>query len=238
MSAPNPSPIVSGTVVAWDGPTRVFKWALVALVFMGWLSNAIGGATPNWHKWNGYAVLILIVFRLLWGVVGGASARFSLFVRGPGAAIAYARGLISGAGARYLGHNPLGAWMVVALLIVIALQGVTGLYSADEDRLIISGPLAKTVSDAAVSFASRWHHKFFDLLQVLIAVHVGAALFYQYVKKDRLITAMTRGVKPREPYIDLQETSGGGWGLAAVCLVCATAVVLGAILLLERVPAA
>lgn len=138
--------------LAWDGPTRLFKWALVLLVFDGWLSNSYGDGYPYWHKWNGYAALVLIVFRLLWGFVGGSTARFSAFVAAPRRAFAYGLALLRGRNPRYLGHNPLGGWMVVALLAAVGLQATTGLFSADADRLIIEGPLAGRVSDAAVTF--------------------------------------------------------------------------------------
>src|SRR5262249_6787679 len=196
-------------VLAWDGPTRAFKWLLVLLVAGGWLSNKFGAGFPAWHKWNGYAVLVLIVFRLIWGFAGGSTARFSAFVAGPAASIAYIRAQIAGRPVKYLGHNPLGGWMIMALLAAVATQCLTGLYAADEDRLIIAGPLAKTVADAAVDFAARWHHRIFGVIEILAVLHIAANAFYTLVKRDPLIPAMVTGRKPAEHFEDMPMTMPG-----------------------------
>jgi cytochrome b len=218
-------------VLAWDGPTRVFKWLLVLLVLDGWLSNRFGAGFPAWHKWNGYAVLALIVFRLLWGFVGGSTARFSAFIAGPATSIAYIRAQIVGRPLKYLGHNPLGGWMIVALLAVAAAQCLTGLYAADQDRLIIEGPLAKTVADATVDFAARWHHRLFDMIEILAVLHIGANVFYTFVKRDPLIPAMVTGGKPAEDFADMPTAIPGSWARAALCLLAAIALVFGAVTL-------
>jgi cytochrome b len=227
---------MSRAVLAWDGPTRLFKWALVLLIFDAWLSNKFGGGTPNWHRFNGYGVLVLVVFRVLWGFFGGSTARFTHFVRGPGAFFAYLGGLLKGARQNYLGHNPVGGAMVLALLATAFAIGALGLFSADEDRLIISGPLAKTVADATVDWAAKWHHKIFDLLMVLAALHVAANIFYQFVKKQPLITGMATGYKPAEPYLDEPEAQPGGWGVAIACFLAAAALVFGVIFALGGRP--
>jgi len=212
-------------VLAWDGPTRAFKWALVALVLGGWLSNKFGASVPAWHKWNGYAVLILIVFRILWGFVGGTTARFASFVAGPRRALDYLRG-----GVAYLGHNPVGGWMVLALLALVAGQCLTGLYSADEDRVVIDGPLARTVTDATIDFAARWHHRLFDALKILVVLHIAANVFYTWVKRDPLIPAMISGRKAIHAYADAKFAEPGPWGRAAFCLMVAAGLVLGGII--------
>jgi cytochrome b len=218
-------------VLAWDGPTRIFKWLLVLLVVDGWVSNKYGPDLPNWHRWNGYSVLVLIVFRLIWGFVGGSTARFSSFVAGPAACIAYLRAQIAGRPLRYLGHNPLGGWMIIALLAVVTAQGLTGLYAADEDRLVIEGPLAKTVTDATVDFAARWHERIFDAIEILALVHIAVNLLYTFVKRDPLIPAMVTGGKPAAHYADMPTAIPGSWARAAVCLLAAIALVFGAITL-------
>jgi cytochrome b len=218
-------------VVAWDGPTRVFKWLLVLLVFDGWLSNSFGAGFPGWHKWNGYAVLVLIVFRLLWGFAGGSTSRFSAFVAGPAATFAYVRAQIAGRPLKYLGHNPLGAWMIVALLAAVTAQGLTGLYAADQDRLIIEGPLAKTVADAAVDFAARWHHRIFDAIEILAVLHIAANVFYTFIKREPLIEAMVTGRKPEDDFVDMTTANPGSWARAALCLFAAATLVFGAIAL-------
>jgi cytochrome b len=218
-------------VLAWDGPTRVFKWLLVLLVVDGWLSNKYGAGYPPWHKWNGYTVLVLIVFRLLWGFVGGTTARFSAFVAGPGAVIAYFRAQIVGRPLKYLGHNPVGGWMILALLAVVAAQCLTGLFSADQDRLVIEGPLAATVADATVDFAARWHARIFTAIEILAVLHIAANVFYSFVKRDPLISAMVTGGKPSEDFADMPRAIPGSWTRAALCLVAAIVLVFGAIAL-------
>ncbi|MDE2361607.1 MAG: cytochrome b/b6 domain-containing protein [Hyphomicrobiales bacterium] len=210
-------------VLAWDGPTRVFKWTLVLLVLDGWVSNRFGASLPQWHIWNGYLALTLVVFRVLWGFVGGSTARFSSFVAGPRRALAYLRG------AKYLGHNPFGGWMALGLLALVAAQALTGLFSADEDRLIIEGPLAGKVSDATVAFASHRHHLIFAALEVLIVVHIAVNLFYAAFRRDPLVKAMVTGEKPAADYADMRSAAAGSWGRAAVCLAIAAALVFGGI---------
>lgn len=222
----------SPKVMAWDFPTRAFKWTLVALVASAWASNKFGASMPNWHKWSGYAILVLVVFRLLWGFVGGSTARFGNFLRGPGAAFAYVLDLARGKTPKYLGHNPVGALMVMGLLTLLGVQAVLGLYAGDEDRIVIDGPLARTVSDAAVAFAARWHHKVFDLLQILIALHVAANLFYAFVKREPLIEGMATGYKPTAEYADARQAKPGSMLAALGCLLLSIALVFGGIVAL------
>ncbi len=225
-----------GKVLVWDLPTRLFKWTLVVLVAMAWISNHFGGGTPLWHKWNGYAILTLVVFRVLWGFAGGTTARFATFVRAPAVVLGYARDLVGGRVRHFLGHNPMGALMILAMLAALAAQGMLGLFSADDDRIIIEGPLAKLVSDAMVTRASRWHGMIFDLIVVLGVVHVAAVVFYRVFKKDPLIEAMITGRKPARDYEDARATVAGSALVALVCLVVAAAIVLGGIVVLGGNP--
>ena len=121
--------------------------------------------------------------------------------------------------------------MNLPMLGVLTLQGVLGLYSADDDRIIIEGPLAKTVSDAAVTFASRWHGKIFNLLLVLVAVHVSAVIFYRVRKKDPLIEAMVTGRKPALAYEDDVSARPGSPSVAVAGRIAAFVIVIGGILL-------
>ena len=212
-------------VPAWDLPTRVFKWALVACVAVGWASDKLGGGSPDVHVMNGRIMLVLVMFRILWGFVGGSTARFSSFVASPGTSIAYGLALLKGREGHYLGHNPLGGWMVVALLLLCGAMGLTGLFNADTDRMIIEGPLVKMVSDATISLAHKLHHKIFDLLLIAIVLHVAAVVFHAVVKKERLVPAMVTGKKPAGPYVDAAKATPGAVGLALACLVAALAIV-------------
>jgi cytochrome b len=212
-------------VLAWDLPTRLFKWALVVAVVVGWATDKIGGGNPTVHVLNGRFVLTLVVFRVMWGFVGGSTARFSGFVPSPGTSVAYGLALLKNREGHYLGHNPLGAWMVLALLGLAGAMALTGLFNADVDRMIIDGPLAKTVSDATVTLAHKLHHRIFDLLLIGIVLHLAAVVFHAVVKKERLVPAMITGKKPAGAYVDGRQASAGSIGLAIGCFAASWAIV-------------
>jgi cytochrome b len=174
----------------WDGPTRLVHWGLVALVGFCWWSGETGHL--QWHRWSGYGILGLLVFRLMWGFAGSGSARFASFVRGPAATIAYVRTLPSRTRKDVPGHNPLGAWSVLAMLAVLIAQVVTGLFAVDVDGLE-SGPLSDRVSfDLGREFAG-WHETSFTALQVLVVLHLAAVAFYLIHKRTNLVGPMVTG---------------------------------------------
>jgi cytochrome b len=221
------------TVAAWDLPTRLFKWSLVALVVNAWLTQWYGDDWLTWHIRNGYAILILIVFRLLWGVVGSSTARFSAWVSWPWRAVSYAIALLRGRGRPYLSHNPLGAWMIIALLTLVGSQAIAGLFTVDSNG-IVGGPFSNLDFGDPTPlqrFMSRYHHWSFNLVLAFAAVHVGTNLFYQFAKKDPVVRAMITGRKPVEPFADQAEMRPGpALALRAIlCLVVATAIVLGGV---------
>jgi cytochrome b len=144
--------------------------------------------------------------------------------------------LVKGEHRHFLGHSPLGGWMVLALMAAIAAQAIFGLYAADQDRIVIEGPLAKTVSDAAVDQAAHFHRLGFDLILSLAAIHIAANLFYDLVKKSGLVRAMVTGRKPRAPYADQPEAVPARPSTAFACLVAALATVFGGIVLLGGNP--
>jgi cytochrome b len=174
----------------WDGPTRVVHWALVVLIPFAWWSAEAG--KMDWHRLAGYGVTGLIVFRLIWGFAGSASARFAGFVRGPGATLAYLRTLPSRARKDLPGHNPLGAWSVLAILAVLVAQVVTGLFAVDVDA-IEAGPLSDRVDFDTGRLFAKWHHWSFWALEALVALHVAAVVFYLTYKRANLIAAMVTG---------------------------------------------
>lgn len=180
------------TLTVWDLPTRLFHWILVALVIAQWWT-ADSFDTMNYHLWGGYAVLALVLFRLVWGFVGSDTARFRDFVRGPGAALAYVKALPRGDAPRYLGHNPLGGWSIVAMLILLLVQAGTGLFANDD--IFIEGPLYSWVSKGTSDWLTTIHRLNFDLLLILIAIHLAAVLFYLLVKRENLIHPMLSGRK-------------------------------------------
>lgn len=174
----------------WDGPTRIIHWALVVLVGFAWWSAETH--RMEWHRLAGYSVVGLVVFRILWGFLGSGSARFSSFVKGPRATLAYLRTLPSRVHAATPGHNPLGALSVLAILGVLLLQVVTGLFSVDVDGLE-SGPLSDRVDfDTGRAFAAA-HELSFTALQVLILLHVAAVIFYAVHKRADLVRPMVTG---------------------------------------------
>lgn len=180
----------TATVKVWDLPTRLFHWVLVGLVAVLWASGEFGKL--DLHMQVGQAALALILFRIVWGFVGSPTSRFSHFVRGPAAIRAYVLAARRGA-ARSVGHNPLGALSVLALLTLLLVQAATGLFVSDD--IMTEAPLAHLVSAKAVSLLSSVHRIGFKLLLALIAVHLAAVLFYRMVKKDDLVRAMVTGRK-------------------------------------------
>lgn len=230
-------PVIGGTVTAWDGPTRLFHWLLVLLVLSAWASyefaSALGDRLMVWHRVNGLAILVLVVWRIIWGFAGSSTARFAGFVRGPAAVLAYAASLISGPLRRYLGHNPLGALMVLALLAVLFSQACFGLFAIDDNDLV-GGPLHRLVEEDTTKWATGWHGRIFDfVLLPLIGLHIVANVLYGVVKKEPLIPAMIAGTKPTAPYEDATEAeiAANVTARALLCLAAAIAIVLGTILL-------
>lgn len=200
---------------AWDLPTRVFHWTLVALVVSAWVSfrfaETLGDPTMFWHRLNGYAVLILVVWRLGWGVWGSSTSRFSAFVQKPQNAARYGLRIVRGEHPHYLGHNPLGAYMILALLAVLALQGILGLIS-EEHNQTTWGPLYFLVPEAMRGRVTALHGQvFYYGILVLVALHVTANLIYGLVMKDPLIRAMISGRKPAlsppDRYTDTDEAT-------------------------------
>jgi cytochrome b len=197
-------------VAIWDLPTRLFHWTLAGLIAVSWWAAEYHH--DDLHIWSGMAVLTLLIFRLLWGFVGGSTARFASFVTGPRAVFGYLRGRWHG-----IGHNPLGALSVLALLLMVAIQVGLGLFASDEDGLM-EGPLAQLVSMDASDTAREWHETMFDVLLALIALHVAAILLYKLRGKG-LLKPMITGRGAAEPGI--KPLRPAKWWLALICLAVA-----------------
>lgn len=219
-------------VAAWDLPTRLFKWSLVILVVAAPLTKWYGDVTLLAHKMVGYAILTLVVWRVLWGLFGSTTARFSTFVK-PFAALGYVVDLARGRHPRYLGHNPLGALMVVALLLVLAVQASTGLFATDD--IIVEGPLKGYVTHATSKWLTGIHDVLPRLLLALVVVHVLANILYS-VFSDNLILAMLSGRKARAAYRDAPENANASIPRALALLVVAAAVVYGSLALFGTSP--
>jgi cytochrome b len=147
----------------------------------------------EYHMYAGYWVLALVLFRVMWGFAGSRHARFADFLAGPGRAIAFAKRLASKAPVAVAGHNPLGGWMVIALLVALLVQTGTGLFSNDD--IAAEGPLFPLISKQLSDKLSTIHSWNFNLLLALSAIHVAAVLFHVFVKKENLVAAMFTGVK-------------------------------------------
>lgn len=184
---------MANKIRVWDLPTRVFHWALVACVLSLVVTGKVGGAWIDWHARFGYAVLTLLLFRLVWGVIGGRWSRFASFIYSPSSVINYLKGRAHPD--HLIGHNPLGAGSVFAMLVVLGAQVGTGLVSDDE--ISFTGPLNRFVSSAK-GLQATWYHKEVGqgLLIGLVVLHIAAILFYLWKKKDNLIKPMVSGDKP------------------------------------------
>jgi cytochrome b len=170
----------------WDVPTRLTHWLLVVLVVFSWWTAET--SRMEWHRWSGYTLLGLVIFRIYWGLAGSSTARFAEFVRGPRSIASY----LKGSRAVTAGHNPLGALSVMMLLVLLATQAGLGLFAVDVDG-IESGPLSTFVSFEAGRAAADWHETTFNVLSALIVLHIAAVIYYALVRKEALIAAMVHG---------------------------------------------
>jgi cytochrome b len=218
-------------VPAWDLPTRLFHWALALLVLNAYLT-AVNRGDLSWHIWNGYAILVLVVFRILWGFVGSSTSRFASFIHSPARWLTYTSDFLLRRPRRYLGHNPLGGVVVLVMLVLVGLQGVLGLFSYDDKDALAGGPLSSRVSEETVAAASAWHRwMFYYAILVVVALHIMAAVLYLVWKRENLITPMLSGRKPLGEYEDEAGARlAPGWR-ALVCLGIALVIVFGGIML-------
>lgn len=201
----------------WDLPTRFFHWSLVLLVTASVISAKIGGNMMEWHERSGLAIVGLLTFRLIWGFVGSTYARFAHFVRGPRTIIAHLRGQWHG-----VGHNPLGALSVLAMLALLVAQTLSGLFANDD--IAFNGPLYALVSKAESNTLTGWHHRTEYALYALVGLHVAAVAFYSWWKKEPLVAAMIHGRKC-VARADLHSASGGGIVAFILALTAACAAV-------------
>lgn len=178
----------------WDPVTRVLHWAMVICFATSWGLAEFGPSVMTLHFYFGYTMAGLVATRILWGLVGPRPVRFTSFVKGPRAVLQYARRLTTRAPSLSAGHNPLGAVFIVAVLTLLPLQILTGLYSDPEDYINV-GPLAETVSMSTARSATALHETLSGLLILLVIAHVGAVLFYRFYKREDLITPMITGWK-------------------------------------------
>ncbi|MGB4927097.1 MAG: cytochrome b/b6 domain-containing protein [Giesbergeria sp.] len=211
------------TVRIWDLPTRVFHWALAALVVTSIVTANIGGNAMVWHMRSGLAVLSLLLFRLVWGLVGGHWSRFGSFLVSPSTVWQYARGRI----ADPAGHSPLGSLSVLGMLIALALQASAGLFSDDE--IAFSGPFTVLVSSQRVEQASWFHTEVGKWIVIgLVLLHVLAIAYYTVVRRKVLVRPMVVGDKWMDGAVPASRDDGRSRLRAlAVWAVCASVVAAG-----------
>jgi cytochrome b len=183
-------------IKVWDLPTRLFHWSLVLCFAVSWgsaESTDIFSKAMQIHFYAGYALLTLLIFRVLWGFVGSSTARFSQFWSGIHATTAYARTLFKPRPNDHIGHNPVGGWAVIIMLTLLAFQIITGLFSNND--LLDSGPLAHYISKDLSDTVSGIHGEAFNFLLTIVGLHIAAIYFYRFYKHSNLIIAMITGYK-------------------------------------------
>lgn len=211
----------------WDLPIRLFHWLLVLCIAGSLVSVNLGGNAIEWHAYFGYSILSLLIFRFIWGFIGSKHARFSSFIPTRRAILEY----LQGSTVRVLGHNPIGALSVFALLFVLSVQVITGLFVDDE--IAFQGPLAKYVPNFIVSFLSEIHEGNQVVIYTLITIHISAIWFYKKFKGENLIKPMLTGDKEIDPseeasYLpsDLGQPSKDGFMQRTIALILFSAIAI------------
>lgn len=182
----------SSQIRIWDLPTRLFHWALAICVIGAIVTVKLGGLWMEWHLRFGVCALALVTFRLVWGLIGPRYARFSQFIVSPVTTWRYLRSH-SSTRQRAPGHNPLGAWSVVALLGLVAYQAITGLFANDD--IMVQGPLASYVSSDLSSSLTGWHKWTENIIFGLVGLHIIAIAIYR-IRGNNLIRPMITGDVP------------------------------------------
>ena len=202
---------LTGKQPVWDLPVRLVHWTLAGLIAFSWWS--VHNHHTDWHIWSGVAVLTLLIFRLLWGFFGSSTARWSGFIRGPGAVANYLRGGWYG-----VGHSPLAALSVIAMFLAVAVQVGLGLIAEDEDGLFF-GPLSILVSTDTSDWARDLHETWFETAILgLVGLHLAAIIFYRVRGKS-----LTRPMITGDAALDsrAQPMRPGKWWVALICLAVA-----------------
>ena len=196
------------TARVWDLPVRIIHWSLLLAVVGAWLTRELEGDWFAWHTRFGYAVFVLVVTRILWGFLGTRHARFVHFVRGPRGVLNY----LKGDSKNPAGHNPLGALMILALLSMLLTQAITGLFA--NDQVFETGPLFGYVTIETSDRLTSLHKQLFDWIVAAIAIHVAAAFFYLWVRRENLIMPMITGRKPADVVPEHERISSSRLWLA------------------------
>ncbi|MBL8629096.1 MAG: cytochrome b/b6 domain-containing protein [Rhodospirillaceae bacterium] len=226
-------------IKVWDAPVRLFHWALVLLIGLSYATGEFGGldftnpltgnmvGNMDLHMWSGMTILALVLFRVTWGFLGSDTAKFSDFVRGPGAIFSYLGGMFKKGTKFIAGHNPAGGIVVVLILIMLLMQAATGLFSKEDDFFGNAGPLNSLVSEETAKILTRRHHQIWGYMELVILLHLAANVFYWLVLKQDLIVAMFTGKKALPAAAEIPQITFASKAKAAVLMVIAAAVVWG-----------
>lgn len=204
-------------VKIWDLPVRIFHWSLLLLFITAYITNALGTNYFKYHLWSGYAMIVLVSFRILWGFVGTYHARFSNFIHNPITTIKYAASVVKRKDTHYLGHNPLGAVMVVFLLSALFIQAATGLFSNDE--IFNLGPLYGYINNELSLTFTSIHRKLFYWILAAVILHIIAVYLHVILKRDNIVKAMITGNKNTSNTEDRKSIHSSRIGLALVLLI-------------------
>jgi cytochrome b len=178
-------------IKVWDLPVRLFHWSIVVLIAAAWVTQEFN--LMDWHVWCGYAILTLLLFRVIWGFVGSDTARFSQFLKSPIAALRHLAHLRRREEDREIGHNAAGGWMVLVMLALLGVQAGTGLFSNDDGNT--EGPLMHLVDKEQSDWLSKIHALNFNLILAVIVLHVLAIVAYAMLKRQNLVRPMLTGRK-------------------------------------------
>jgi cytochrome b len=211
------------TIRVWDVPVRAVHWVQVALVATSVVTGFTGGNLLRVHRLSGYAILTLVLFRILWGFAGGYHARFASFLRGPRAVVAFVRGTLAFRRPVHVGHNPLAGWMALALLASLLVQASTGLFANDD--IFFEGPLAGSIAKDLSDRLTSFHKTNALVLLVLVGMHVGAVILHLVVERQNHLTPMITGRKRLPAAVDAPEPGQPRPWLAAALFLAACAAV-------------
>lgn len=185
--------MTDGNVKVWDICLRLFHWALAILFVLSSYSAFQDkfGIYADMHFLSGYTILILVVWRLIWGFVGSETARFAKFVGSPKAAVTHLLSMLRGEPYKTVGHSPLAGYSVLLMLILLLAQATMGLFASD--GMIFSGPLTRAVDSSMRSDLTSWHRLLGVTLIWVVALHVLVVLCYAFLKRVNLVWPMISG---------------------------------------------
>ncbi|MEZ9141050.1 MULTISPECIES: cytochrome b/b6 domain-containing protein [unclassified Shewanella] len=208
-------------IKVWDIPTRLFHWLTVGLLISLWWTADSG--EMEWHQICAYSLMVLVLFRLLWGIVGSETSRFTDFVSGPTKVLNYLTGKHK---STVVGHNPLGGYMVLFMFTVLSLQLFSGLFSSDD--IFTEGPLYSTVSSDLGAWFTWLHKVNFNVILACIVLHISVILLYA-IKGNNLVTAMISGNKKMtdKEYNMLSQEPKMTSSVLAIIIVAAISLVIG-----------